>query len=381
MTHLKLVADYLDTLQPYQPGRPIEEVQRELGLLHVIKLASNENPLGPSPRAMVAAAQVMAQLHLYPDAAAFHLKAALVQALSSTLSVNANQLVIGNGSDELLKLLLQVVRRDLSLQENIVMAWPSFIAYDISARALGYQVRRTPMRLTERGYQYDAAALLAAVDHNTRALFIAQPDNPTATFMPRETLLDLARQLPAHVVLVIDDAYTHYAAGTEGYISGLEALAELSAQGGLPNLFVLRTFSKAYGLAGLRVGYGVGDAQIVDYMNRIRVPFNINTLGLIAAQAALQDEAHLQATLTLNRQEMPKVVAALQARGFEAYPSATNFVLVGLKTQAAPIYEALLREGIITRPLLPYGLTQALRITIGTAEENSALIHALQRLG
>lgn len=355
------IAPNVRELGVYQPGKPIEETRRELGLSDVIKLASNENPLGPSPKAVAAIGQALAELHRYPDGSGFHLR----RALSARLGVSPDELILGNGSNEVLEFILRTVAQ---AGDNVVMGWPSFVIYELASQAAGLDVRKVPMP----GFAYDVPALLAAVDARTRVMLIGHPSNPTGTYLPKAGLEQLIERLPESVVLVVDEAYFEYVDAAD-YASGLTLRR--------PNVLVLRTFSKVHGLAGLRLGYGVGDATLVAYLNRIREPFNVNSLALAAGVAALTDVAHVERCVRENRRERERITAAFVALGVSVVPSQANFVLVDFGRPAQPIYQALLERGVITRPMTAYELPHALRLSFGTRAENDRLIAAVRAIG
>lgn len=354
------IAPNVRSLEVYQPGKPIEETQRELGITDVIKLASNENPLGPSPQAVEAITRVAKQLHLYPDGSGFHLK----RALAEHLGVKTEELILGNGSNEILEFVLRAV---VNPGHNVVIGWPSFVIYALTAQAAGLEVRRVAMP----NFQYDVDAMIAAIDERTRVVMIGHPSNPTGTYMPRADLEKLLDHVPPSTAVIIDEAYVEYVDATD-YVDGLKVRR--------PNVLVLRTFSKAYGLAGLRMGYGVADAELVGYLNRIRAPFNVSSLALAGALAALNDKAHVARCVAENRGERARITQAFAKMGGKVVPSQANFILVDFEKEAQPVYEALLKRGVITRPMRPYGLPTCLRLSFGTREENDRLISTLQAI-
>ena len=355
-------------LTPYQPGKPISELERELGIQHIVKLASNENPLGPSPLALEAAARCLPSLHLYPDGGGFELKAAL----AGKLGVAAEQITLGNGSNDVLEL---VARTFLSPDAAAVFSEHAFAVYPIVTQAVGARLVVAPAHDGTRGprYGHDLAAMAKALTPDTRIVFIANPNNPTGTHLGRAELEAFLRALPDTVLAVVDEAYFEYV-GQPDYPNALEWLA------GLPNLIVTRTFSKAYGLAGLRVGYAVSSVEVADLLNRVRQPFNVNTPALEAARAALADTEHLQQTVALNDAGLRFLEAALTARQLEWIPSVGNFITVDMGRPAAPLYQSLLREGVIVRPIANYGLPNHLRVTVGTEAENQTFLRALDRV-
>lgn len=354
-------------ISPYQAGKPIEELQRELGLDRIIKLASNENPLGPSERALAAIERELPHLCRYPDSNGFELK----RALAERLGVSAGQITLGNGSNDVLNL---VARAYLNSDRSAVYSEYAFVVYPLAVRACEARAIVTPAR--QWGHDLDAMA--AAIVADTAVVFVANPNNPTGTAVDARTLTAFLDRVPERVIVVLDEAYIEYCAnlGSEGeaYPDGVALLARY------PNLVVTRTFSKAWGLAGCRVGYAVASEAITDILNRVRDPFNVNAPGLAAARAVLDDQEYLAQSCRINRAGMEQLQSGLAALALDTIPSAGNFVTVGFDTEAAPIYQALLREGVIVRPIDVYGLPRHLRVSIGLQSENAALLEALQRV-
>lgn len=355
-------------LTPYQPGKPIAELERELGLSNIVKLASNENPLGPSPKALAAIHLELNALHLYPDGGGFELKAAL----AGKLGVEAAQITLGNGSNDVLEL---AARAFLSAETSAVFSQHAFAVYPIVTQAVGARACVAKAHDGSAGPRYgqDLNAMAELVDAKTRLIFIANPNNPTGIYLGRDELGGFLKNIPEHVLVVIDEAYFEYVDKPD-YPDALQWL-EIH-----PNLIVTRTFSKAYGLAGLRVGYSVSSVEIADLLNRVRQPFNVNSLALVAATAALSDEGHLQRTVDLNRTGLVWMGDNLTKRGLACIPSVGNFITVDVGRNALPVYQALLREGVIVRPIANYGLPDHLRVTIGTEKENQVFIDALDRV-
>jgi len=360
---LPLANDSYLTLTPYVPGKPVAETERELGISGCIKLASNENPLGPSPKALAAVRNALGGLADYPDAGAYYLK----QALARRHAVEAHTIIVGNGSNELLEL---VVRTCVRPRENVLYADPSFVVYRLAPLAAGCEVRRVPLT---RDLRYDLPALARAADAHTKLVFLGNPNNPTGTYVTRHELEQFFATLAPDVVVALDEAYFEYASAPD-FPNGLDYLRTRK------RLLVLRTFSKCYGLAGLRVGYGIGDPELVDLLNRGRQPFNVNVLAQVAATAALDDQEHLERTVRTNREEMARLVPALRARGLAVHDSQANFVLVDCKRDGALVFDALLKKGVIVRPVGNYGLATCIRITVGTAVQNLRLLSALDEV-
>jgi histidinol-phosphate aminotransferase len=358
---MALVIPTIEALAPYEGGKPIEELARELGITDAVKLASNENPLGPSPKALEAAGRVLADSHRYPDGAAYNLRAKL----AAKHGVKMDEILLGAGSNELLDL---TIRTFCTPADHVVFAEPSFVVYRIAALSCGVPFTAVPLT---PGLVHDLPAMAAAVTPRTRVLFVANPNNPTGTHVGRAAVEKLLREVPPEVIVVMDEAYLEYADAPD-YPNSLEL------RGLRERLLVLRTFSKIYGLAAFRVGYAVGPRQLIDYMNRVRAPFNVSTLAQAAAVAALDDQQHVEAARSLNQKERRRVTAALEARGLAVAPSQANFVLVDVKRPARPVYDALLKQGVIVRPFA--SLPTSLRVTLGTERENDRFLKALEQV-
>jgi histidinol-phosphate aminotransferase len=349
-------------LAPYQPGKPIEELEREYGVRNAIKLASNENPLGPSPRALEAARAALTDLARYPDGNGFILK----RALAARHGVDISQITLGNGSNDILEF---AARAFVGAGDEVVFSAHAFAVYPIVTQAVGGRAVVT----AAKNWGHDLRAMCAAINERTRLVFIANPNNPTGTWLGKAELETFLADLPARVVVVLDEAYFEYVQETD-YPDGAKWL------GRLPNLIVARTFSKAYGLAGLRVGYGLSSSAMADVLNRVRQPFNVNSVALVAASAALDDVEHVQRTVRANAEGMQQLTDGFRALGLDYIPSVGNFVCVDLGRQAMPVYEALLREGVIVRPVANYGMPNHLRVTVGLPEENTRFLAALKKV-
>ncbi|MBA1148299.1 histidinol-phosphate transaminase [Ectothiorhodospiraceae bacterium WFHF3C12] len=352
-------------LQPYQPGKPIAELQREYGVTDVVKLASNENPLGISPLAGEAVKAALAEAHRYPDGNGYYLK----QALADHHGMEPGRITLGNGSNDILDLVARVF---LGPGRKGVFSQHAFAIYALATQTVGGEgvtVPALPADHPEQPFGHDLEAMAAAVDGDTRVVFVANPNNPTGNWCDRASVEAFLERVPVDVAVVMDEAYIEYA-NMDGFP---DTTAYLDAY---PNLIVTRTFSKAYGLAGLRVGYALSTPAVADLLNRVRHPFNANSLAQSAATAALGDRSFIQRSVNLNEAERPRVAAALDDLGYRCLPSAGNFVCVDVG-DAAAVNEALLRRGVIVRPLGGYGLPQCLRISIGTAAENDRLLAAL----
>jgi histidinol-phosphate aminotransferase len=354
---------HLAAIAPYEPGKPPEELERELGIASAIKLASNENPLGPSPLALEAAHAALSQAHRYADSNVHALRSALAR----QLAVDPNELAFGHGSNELIDLLC---RTFAGPDDHAVLGAPSFVCYRLSLLAAQVPITEVPL---DQGVYWNVDRMLAAVKPNTRFVFVDNPNNPTSTHVPRPALERLLRSLGPNVIPVIDEAYLHFADAPD-YASAL-MLRELH-----PNLVVLRTFSKAYGLAALRAGYAVGPAWLLRDLERVRVPFNVNGVAQVAALAALDDHALVARVVAHNREQRALLQSELALLGLHVAPSQANFLCVelpaGTRLDASAAYDALLRKGVIVRPI--GGLPRHLRISIGLADENARLISALR---
>lgn len=347
----------LTAIQPYVPGKPIEELERELGISNAIKIASNENPLGPSPKVIEALQKQLPQISRYPDGAAHN----LIQALSQHLSVNANQIMLGHGSNELLVLLAEMV---LNPGDEVLFADKSFVVYPLATQLFEGKSKIIPLK----DFTHDMAAFANAVNPKTRLVFICNPNNPTGTFVPLLAIEAFLKICPPQVLVVLDEAYCEYV-DEKTYFGSLKLIQDY------PNLVVLRTFSKVYGLAGLRIGYGVGHSDLVSVFQKTRQPFNVNSLALAAAEAALSDKNHLEKVLQLNRQMRQKMTERLKAMGLNPVPSQTNFVYFNVP-QAQDLYQSLLRKGVIVRPIGP----DALRVTTGTVTETEHFLKVFEEV-
>lgn len=360
--------EYVKAIAPYQPGKPISELAREMGLEEksIIKLASNENPLGLSPAAKAAIEQAINDLARYPDGNAFELKAAL----SRRYGVGADGIVIGNGSNDILELAAGVF---LTPGCTAVYSRHAFAVYPLATQARGARGIVVPAR----NYCHDLDAMVDAIRPDTRIVFIANPNNPTGTMLAADEIIRFLGKVPQDVAIVLDEAYNEYLP-PEVRTDSIALLARH------PNLIISRTFSKAFGLAGLRVGYGLMAPGIADLLNRLRQPFNVNSLALAAAAAALGDEAFVQRSYELNRQGMAQLEAGFSSLGLEWIRSYGNFICFELprkngQPNAATIYRGLLQQGVIVRPVGGYDMPDHLRVTIGTDNENKAFLSALKK--
>jgi len=359
---MSLVPPHIASIKPYIPGKPMAELERELGLTSTIKLASNENPLGPSPKVLRALRAHLAEINLYPDGSAFE----LTRALAAKLEVAPESILLGNGSNEVIDI---AVRTFLRPGEEVVSAAGAFVVYQLATQAAGGTNVVVPMK----DHTHDLPAMAAAVTPRTRLVFIANPNNPTGTWVAERAVERFMDGLPEGVIVVFDEAYREYVS-RKGFPETLRRV-----RAGQP-VFCLRTFSKAYGLAGLRIGYLVGPPEHVAEMNKVREPFNTNHLAQVAALAALADERHLRRVVRLNKQERARLGSELAALGLDVVPSEANFLLVGLRRDGNAVYQHLLRRGVIVRPVGNYGYPAHLRITVGLPDQNDRLIAALREV-
>ena len=359
--------DGVQGLQPYIPGKPVEALQRELGLERIVKLASNENPLGPSPLGRAAATGECDGLNWYPDDVGFRLK----QKLAGQYGLAFEQVTLGAGSSDVIDM---VARSFLGPGRNAVYAAHSFAMYAIYTQATGAEGRAAAALPPDDAmpYGHDLDAMAALIDDDTRVVFIANPNNPTGTWLKADALYSFIESVPPDVVVVLDEAYTEYV--TEpAFPDGIEWLADF------PNLIVTRTFSKIYGLAALRVGYGLASAELTAVINRVRHPFNVNAPALAAAEAALDDAAFIARSRDNNAAGMRQYLDAFERLGLSSIPSVGNFVCVDVGRSGSEVFDEMLRLGVIVRPVDNYQLPNHLRITIGTPEENTTCIAALEQ--
>lgn len=352
-------------LRPYEPGKPLSELEREYGITDAVKLASNENPLGPSPLAVAAAAEVVPHMARYPDGAGFELRSALAR----LHDVEPASVTLGNGSNDVLDMIARVF---LGPGRNAVFSRHAFAVYPIATQAVGAEARIAPALPDDHAmaYGHDLDAMAGMVNAHTRVVFVANPNNPTGTWIGASDLESFVRSLPRHTVVVVDEAYFEYVQEAD-----FPAASRWLAQ--YPRLIVTRTFSKVHGLAGLRVGYGLSHPEVADLLNRVRSPFNVNAPAQAAALAALQDGEHLRRSVRINNQGMEQLRAGLDAMQLRVLPSVGNFLCVDVNQAGAEIYQRLLRRGVIVRPVGSYELPNFLRVTVGTEKENQRFLSAL----
>jgi len=360
MRFCDLALDCVTKLQPYVPGKPIEELERELGITNIVKLASNENPLGPSEKVLAALAEASKQVTRYPDGNGFTLKSALAE----KYHLNTDQITLGNGSNDVLEL---IARAFVSPDEEIMFSQYAFAVYPLVTQAIGAKAVIAPAR----DYGHDLQAMSTLISEKTKLIFIANPNNPTGTYLPINELEAFISQVSDQTLIVLDEAYVEY---------GEQDVDSISLLKHYPNLIITRTFSKAYGLAGLRVGYALSHPEVADILNRIRQPFNVNSLALAAAKVALADDDYISKTKQHNDAGMNQLVSGLAALGLTAIPSKGNFITVDVKRNGEAVFSDLLLLGVIVRPVSNYGLPQHIRISIGLENENQRFLDALGQI-
>ncbi|MCZ6561102.1 MAG: histidinol-phosphate transaminase [Gammaproteobacteria bacterium] len=365
---IDLAAPGVREINPYQPGKPIDELEREYGISNSIKLASNENPLGPGAEVLAAIAKAAPESALYPDGNGFHLK----ETLAARHNVDIDRITLGNGSNDVLVLLAEAF---LTPELEAIYSEYAFAVYPLAVQAVGAEAKVSAAQpgdsLSPLGH--DLHEMEALISDKTRLIFIANPNNPTGTWIKSRELRDFIEMVPDHALVVVDEAYFDYLE-EQDFPDTSQWLEDF------PNLVVTRTFSKAYGLAGLRIGYSLSHPDVANVLNRIRQPFNVNSLALEAARAALGDQTHLQRSVDMNNEQREIVAAGLKDLGLRFIPSVANFILVDMDRPAMPIYEGLLHQGVIVRPVGNYGLPEHLRISIGTPKENQRLLDALRQV-
>jgi histidinol-phosphate aminotransferase len=357
----KLVRKSVLDFQPYLPGKPIDDVKRELGLVRVDKLASNENPLGPSPRAVSAMKRFLNQVNLYPDGSGFYLK----KVLAGRLKVKPENIILGSGTDEIIEI---IGKTFLNPTDEIIVSEHAFIRYEMAGELMGCQVKKVPMK----NFTHNLEAMKKAVTSSTKIVFIANPNNPTGTYVIEEEVEEFMRDLPEEIMVVFDEAYREYVTRKD-YPKTLPYVKKGRT------VIVLRTFSKIYGLAGLRIGYGIGKSKLIQFMERIRPPFNTNSLAQIAALASLSDETHLKRSRRLVGNERKYLENNLEKMGIEFIPSAANYILIKVGN-GKNAFEKLLKKGIIVRPMMEYDLPEFIRVTIGLPQQNKRFLNALSEV-
>lgn len=357
----ELARKNIQNITPYLAGKPIEETKRELGLREVIKLASNENPLGASPKALGAVKKRLNTINRYPDSQGFYLK----KRLGRRLNVKPSNLILGNGSDELIDVIIKTFVED---DENIITSETTFLEYEIIAKVNNRKVTAVPLRY----FKYDLEAIRKRIDRKTKLIFISNPNNPTGTYITKDELEDFLNSLPQNIILVLDEAYDTFI-DVNDYPQGISYISE-------NNIIVLKTFSKAYGLAGLRIGYAVANADFIFHMERVRQPFNVNALAQAAAEAALDDKAFLAKTRKTILEGKAYLYDALKKSGITYVPSAANFILIDTGGDGAGVFKNMLKYGVIIRDMKQYGLNNFIRVTIGTKKENERFIRVFKKI-
>lgn len=354
------VPEHIYSIRPYKPGKPIEELEREYGISGSIKLASNENPLGPSPKAAEALRSTIGSLHRYPDGSGYR----LTRKLAEKLATAPEKIVLGNGSDDVIGMLCRAL---LTPEDDAVMSAPSFLMYEILVRSVG----ASPVFVPLKDLAVDLETMLSAVTEKTRMVFVNNPNNPTGTFIRAREFEAFLRRLPPSVTVVLDEAYIEFSRDPD-CVNGLSLLGEY------PQVAVLRTFSKVYGLAGLRIGYGVMDAELAGLLHRVRQPFNTSSPAQAAAAAALDDDSFLQRTLQMVAAEVDFLQQELGRMGVRCFPTQANFFLVDVEEDGDRFFEKMLRQGVIVRSMVSYGYPQYIRVNAGTREENLRFLRAMK---
>lgn len=362
MNFLDLANEGVKHLSPYQAGKPVEELERELGIKNIIKLASNENPFGLPVSAKRAIEQALSELTRYPDANGYYFK----QKVAQKFGLQLEQITLGNGSNDLLELIFQTF---VSEKDEVIFSQYTFIVAPLACQARNAKAQVIPAL----DYGHDLAGFLTAITEKTKLIYIANPNNPTGTFLTHQQIADFLAKIPSHIIVVLDEAYTEFTTPAER----VDAFALLQQY---PNLVVCRTLSKAYGLAGLRLGYAVSHPEIAGLFNRVRQPFNCNSLALVAGMAVLDDDQFINQVAENNRQGVQLMEQFFADKGLGYVPSKGNFVLLDLQQPAAPIYQALLEKGVIVRPVAGYGLPHHLRVSVGLPEENQRFLTALSEV-
>ena len=358
------VAEHIKNLKPYQGGKPIEELKRELGIEgRIVKLASNENPLGPSKKAQEAIKEAASSVNLYPDGDCYYLK----EKLSFKLGVEKSNIIFGNGSDELIELIYRAFATDEG--DEILYCYPTFVEYKI----IGMSFNKKLVELPLKDFSYDIDSLLNSINEKTRIIFLNTPNNPTGTIIKKDDIERVISAKGKDTLVVVDEAYYEYAIAEDDY----EELLELYKEDGV---ILLRTFSKAYGLAGLRIGYGIAGEEIVDYLNRVRPPFNVNSIAQAAALAALDDDEHIKNSVESNKRGKEFLYREFERLGIKYVKTYSNFILFDVGEDADAVYDKLLRKGIIVRSMSGYGYKSMLRVTIGTMDENEIFIKGLREV-
>lgn len=358
-----IVRNKILDITPYEPGEPIEEVKKKFGLKKVIKLASNENPLGPSKKVLQRIREKLQYINRYPDVVCYNLRKNLA---SQWDFLNISNFIIGNGSNEILEL---VLRAFVNPGEEVISCHPTFLIYEISSKIVAANYIEVPL---DENFKYDLEKIKEKITEKTKVIFISNPNNPTGTYIRREELLKFLKSLPSHLVVVLDEAYSEFVEGDNGPF--LERYVNQRP------FVITRTFSKAYGLSGLRVGYGIASGELLNYLNRVSQPFNVNMLAQEAASAVLQDKKYVNKTKHLIWEQKKVLYKKLEKMGLEYVKSQTNFILINIKENSKHIYSKMIKYGVIVRPMEAYDLPHYIRVTIGTPEENEKFIEVLKKV-
>lgn len=356
------VGQNIERLIPYVPGKPVEELEREMGIKNAVKLASNENPLGPSPKGIAMLKKYIKQLHRYPEGGCYY----LAERLSKKLGISSDNILFGNGSNEVLEI---IGRTFYEPGDEIVFSQYAFIVYKLVAQALGAVYHEVPAN----NLGHDLNNMLNYIHPRTKIVYLANPNNPTGTMFTKKEFKNFMNRVPETTLVVLDEAYSEYV-DDPNYPDGLDFLKKYK------NLIVVRTFSKIYGLAGLRIGYACGDKELISYMNRVREPFNVNTLAQFAALGALDDDEHIEKTKEITKEGFEYLYRELDKMGIEYVKSFGNFILIKTPIKGNEFYNLLLKEGVIVRPVAGYGLPDYVRVTVGTSNENKKFINATKRV-
>lgn len=357
----KLVKERILSVEPYRPGKPIDEVKRELGLKNVIKLASNETPYGPSPKVRQAIISAVKDVNRYPDGGCFYLRQALVK----RHKVTPDQIIFGNGSDEVIILALRAFVEE---GDEVIIAKPSFLIYEIGAKIAGATIKSVPLK----NFHYDLDGMAREVTDRTKIIFVGNPDNPAGTYIPTDQLVRFLEKIRKDIIVFVDQAYFEYVLAKD-YPDGIDLLKTHR------NVITARTFSKMYGLAGLRIGYAVADPEVIDILNRLREPFNVNSIAQAAALACLKDQAYYRRTAKNIEKQRKYLYTEVRNLGLQIKESVTNFILIDVGQKSQPVSDALLKQGVIVRDMSFWGLNNFIRVTIGTEKENKIFIKALSR--
>jgi len=353
-------------VKPYVPGKPIEEVRREFNLKDVIKMASNENALRPSRKALRAAKRALSSINRYPDGGCFYLK----KALALKLGVKPYNIVVGNGSDEIVVLAL---RAFVKKGDEVIIAKPTFLVYEIASQIHGAKMKFAPLK----DYRYDIRGMVKLISKRTKLIFIANPDNPSGTYVNKKDIEYLIRKTPKKTILFFDEAYYEFAKSVKDYPETIPNIRSTCAS---KNIIIARSFSKAYSLAGLRIGYGITKKEIAECLDRVREPFNVNSIAQASALAALDDKGHVKMAIRLMEKGRTFLTQEFDKLGLKYVPSVTNFILVKLGKDSKPIYKKLLKKGVIVREMSPWKLKNSIRVTVGTMRENKRFIKALKEV-